>query len=419
MTVLAERTALPEQIGLASGRLRRVDDVIHTYIDNGVIAGAVSLVARGQQVGHLGAYGHMNVARNQAMRPEAIFRLASMTKPVVAAAIVMLLEEGKILLTDPVSRYIPAFKHLSVAVPNPTFPRFVTSSLPADGYHLVPAEREITIRDLLTHTSGLGSATVGPGFTEMVALMERLQPTNTLSEVVPKMAEVPLSFQPGEAWEYSGVFGFDTLGHIVEIVSGQGLAEFFKQRIFEPLGMDDTFFQVPAARLSEVASVYERGPAGLQEGTPTGLLSFTTADGARYTSGGGGLAGTAEDYAQFGLMLANGGVLRDARILSRRGVSLMASNHIGDLPWDRPVSDLRGYRFGLGVRVLDDPAEASTLASVGTFGWAGAYNTNSWIDPVTGLVGILLTQRMPDQTDTELRTLWPKFQTAVYQALDD
>jgi len=414
--MIAERTALPAQIGLSSARLRVVDSVIQSYIDRGVIAGAVTLAGRTEQVGHLGAYGHMDLESARAMRPDAIFRLASMTKPVVAVAVLMLFEEGKLLLNDAVSKYIPAFNNLQVAVANPTLPAYVAANVPSGVYHLVPAERAITIRDLLTHTSGLGSATVGLAFEQATALLKELKPTDTLADAVPKMASVPLSFQPGSMWEYSGAFGFDTLGHIVEVISGRTLWEFFSERIFEPLGIRDTFFHVPPERLSEVPVVYERGPNGLQPGAPSGILSFSTAPGACYMSGGGGLAGTAEDYARFALMLASGG----RPLLSRHTVALMASNHIGQLAYAPMGPDLRGYRFGLGVRVLDDPAEGSTLASRGTFGWAGAFGTNSWVDPVERLVGLLLIQRMfANPPDQELRTLWPKFQTAIYQALDE
>jgi CubicO group peptidase (beta-lactamase class C family) len=298
---------------------------------------------------------------------------------------------------------------------------FIPTQLASGEFHLVPAEREITVRDLLTHTSGLGSATVGPCFAAARALLENLQPTTTLADSVPRMAEAPLSFQPGSAWEYSGVFGFDTLARVVEIVSGVPINRFFHERIFEPLGMQDTFFHIPAERISRVATVYERTPTGLQPSTAVpALLAQTTDPNSRYNSGGGGLAGTAEDYARFALMLANGGRRGEGeRLLARRTVELMASNHIGQLPWDRPINDLRGYRFGLGVRVLDDPAEASSLASRGTFGWSGAFGTNSWIDPVEQMVGIMLVQRQPGVVDPDLRAIFPRIQTVAYQALDD
>lgn len=416
--MIADPVAIPEDVGLSSDRLARIEPLFETFIDNGIIAGAVTLVARNGKIAHLGAHGHMDVAAGKTMRPNAIFRLASMTKPVVGVAIMQLLEDGKILLTDPISDFVPAFKNLQVALPNPAAPSYVSTTVPTGGYHLAPAEREVTVRDLLTHTSGLGSATTGRSWEEWTGLLQSLQASNTLADFVPRMASTSLSFQPGSAWEYSGIFGFDTLAHIVELVSGMSLERYFQQRIFEPLGMHDTTFHVPAARLSDVVTPYERGANGLQPGTPTGLLSFSTVTDGRYCSGGGGLAGTAEDYARFAMALCAGGELDGARILARKTIQLMASNHIGNLPWDRPTGDLRGYRFGLSVRVLQDPAEGRTMCSTGTFGWAGAYGTNSWIDPIEDTIGLMLIQRMPDMTDQRLRSLWPRYQNTVYQALD-
>jgi CubicO group peptidase (beta-lactamase class C family) len=416
--MIAERIATAELVGLSTQRLQRIDALLASFIDRGVIAGGVSLITRNGQIGHLAAHGQMDIAAHKQMATDTIFRLASMTKPVISVALLMLLEEGKVLLTEPLSAFLPMFKNPRVAVPNPASPSFIATPLATGDFHLVPALREITLRDLLTHTSGLGSATVGPAVAAMAAMPAR-RSSDTLEEVVPRFAEVPLSFQPGTVWEYSPAFGFDTLGRVIEIVSGLKLDQFLRQRIFEPLGMRDTSFSQPGDKLSRVATAYERGENGLRPGTPLAVLSLSTDPANRYFSGGGGLAGTAEDYNRFAVMLANGGQLDGQRLLSRKTVELMASNHIGQLPFDRPVTDLRGYRFGLGVRVLENPAEASTLASRGTFGWAGAFNTNSWIDPVERMVGLLLLQRMPDQTDTELRSLWPRFQITAYQAIED
>jgi CubicO group peptidase (beta-lactamase class C family) len=415
--MIAERVAIKEELGFSEARARRIGTLMDAFIERGVIAGGVTLIGRHGQIAHLQAHGHMDVASATAMRPDALFRLASMTKPVISVAILLLLEEGKILLNDPVATFIPAFKDLQVEVANRQ-PAGAPSLLPAGGFHLEPAARAITIGDLLTHTSGLGSATVGPAAAQATTLLERRTASATLADVVPQMAGVPLSFQPGTAWEYSGAFGFDTLGHVVEIVSGLALDEFLQQRMFEPLGMASTTFTASAADLPRVATLYERGTDGLQAATPTGWVARMTDPNNRYFSGGGGLLGSAEDYSRFALMLASGGKLDGQRILSRKTVDLMASNHIGQLPY-RTTIDMRGYRFGLGVRVLDNPAEATTLASRGTFGWAGAFSTNSWIDPVERMVGLLMLQRMPDPEDTVLRSLWPRFQTAAYQALDD
>ena len=416
--MIAERVASPEQVGLSAARLQRIDRLFEAYVERGVIAGAVTLIGRGGQVAHLAAHGRLDLDSARPMQRDTLFRLASMTKPVVSVAILMLLEEGKLLLTEPVSKFLTEFRDLQVAVPNQSPLPGVATQLKAGDFHLVPAEREITIRDLLTHTSGLGSASVGPGLASVIAIMQRL-PAGTLADVVPRWAAIPLSFQPGTVWEYSPAFAFDMLGRIVEIVSGQALDVFMRERIFEPLGMRDTAFHVPDDATSRLATLYNRSTGALVAGMPLPWLATTDDPAGVYHSGGGGLAGTAEDYGQFAMLLANGGRLRDERLLGRKTVELMASNHIGSLPLDRAASDMRGYRFGLGVRVLDNPAEASALASRGTFGWAGAYGTNSWIDPVENMVGIMLIQCMSDPADTELRGLWPRFQAVAYQALDD
>jgi CubicO group peptidase (beta-lactamase class C family) len=417
--MIAERVALPEQVGLSAARLQRIDRLFEAFVERGVIAGAVTLIGRDGDVAHLAAHGRMDLDSARPMQRDTLFRLASMTKPVVSVAILMLLEEGKLLLTEPVSKFLPEFRDLQVAVPNqPSLPG-VATQLKAGDFHLVPANREITLRDLLTHTSGLGSATVGPGLAAVAAIMQAGPPAGTLADVVPRLAAIPLSFQPGDAWEYSPAFAFDVLGRIVEIVSGQALDVFMRERIFEPLGMSDTAFHVPGEAMSRLATLYDRSTGALVPGAPIPWVATTDDPSGEYHSGGGGLAGTAQDYGQFAMLLANGGQLRDERLLGRKTVELMGSNHIGSLALDRAASDMRGYRFGLGVRVLDNPAEASVLGSRGTFGWAGAYGTNSWIDPVENMVGIMLIQCTPDPTDMELRSLWPRFQAVAYQALDD
>src|SRR5712691_2726716 len=417
--MIAERVALPEQVGLSSTRLQRIDAVVQSFIERGVVSGAVTLVARKGRVARLAAQGQMDMASVRAMQTDTIFRLASMTKPVISAAILMLLEEGKLLLSEPVSAFIPTFKGLQVVMPNAAVPGWMPTELPTGGFHLVPANREITLRDVLTHTSGLGSATVGPAAAAIATFITEAKSAGTLADIVPGMAGVPLSFQPGTAWEYSPAFGFDMLGHIVEIVSGMALNQFLAQRIFEPLGIRETAFSVPAEKLGRLAIAYERSANGLQARAPAGLLGLSTEPNNRYYSGGGGLTGTAEDYSRFALMLANGGQLDGQRLLGRRTVALMASNQIGQIPLDRASGDMRGHRFGLGVRVLDSPPEAASLGGVGTFGWAGAFGTNSWIDPAEQMVGLLLIQRIPDMNDPVLRGLWPRFQNATYQALED
>jgi CubicO group peptidase (beta-lactamase class C family) len=413
MSAIAERrgtTSAAGELGFSESRLERTDALFEAFIERGVVAGAVTLVARKGRIAQLAAYGYAERESARLMRPDTMFRLASMTKPVISVAILMLLEEGKNVLKEPIANFIPSFRDQTVQVQR------------GDEFSTEPAQREVTIRDLLTHTGGFGSAAVGPAAAQMETIIESRTPASTLAEMVPRMAAVPLSFQPGTAWEYSGAPAFEALGHVVEIVSGQPLDQFLHERLFEPLGMRDTTFSVPSDKLGRVAAVYERaaGKAGeLRAADVVPVFAQVAADpNNRYFSGGGGLVGTAEDYARFAMMLGANGELDGQRILGRKTVDLMASNHIGQLGYERTTIDLSGYRFGLGVRVLDTPADAATLASRGTFGWAGAFGTNSWIDRAEQMIGLMLIQRMPDTSDTVLRSLMGRFQNTTYQALE-
>ena len=264
------------------------------------------------------------------MQADSLFRLASMTKPVIAVAILSLFEEGKLLLTEPVSSYLPTFKGQQVAVPNTAPPGWAATELKAGGFHLEPALREITIKDLLTHTSGMGSATVGPGFEETAQVMASMQIGQSLANVIPRMGAVPLSFQPGTAGSTRRISASTRSGTSSSSFRAWASTTTSRNASSSPLGMRDTTFKVPRAELPRLAHVYERTPAGLRAAT-TGIrfLNMQTNPDNRYFSGGGGLVGTAEDYARFGMMLAGGGQLGDERVLSRRTVSLMGSNHIG------------------------------------------------------------------------------------------
>lgn len=401
--MIAERVTAPEELGFSAQRLRRVDALLESYVARGVIAGAVTLIGRKGRLAHLAAYGHANIASATQMRPDHLFRMASMTKPVIGVAILQLVEEGKILLQEPVSAFVPSFAGQKVQN------RFG---------QLEQAQREVTVKDLLTHTGGMGSATTGPSAVALEALGRQVSPQSTLATHVPRYGEVPLSFQPGAIWEYSGGPAFDTLAHICEVVSGQTIDVYLRERIFEPLAMHETTFNVAGATQTRVATVYQRGPNGLEEAEPLRFLNLSMQPGNTYFSGGGGLVGTAEDYGRFALALSNGGALDGQRILGRKTVALMGSDHTGAVPLDRTSVDLRGYRFGLSVRVLENAAEANTLASVGTFGWSGYFGTNSWIDPVEQMVGVVLVQREQDPNDTVLRQLAVRFQNTAYQALD-
>ncbi|MBN1238009.1 MAG: beta-lactamase family protein [Gammaproteobacteria bacterium] len=395
----------PESVGLSSQRLERVAELMQRHIDQRTFSGAVTLIARDDRTAYFRAQGLMDLDAERPMRKDAVFRIMSMTKPVVALSILIMVEEGKVRLTDPASRFIPELEGLAVAAPAatgaetpaPSGPRSASAAARAG---TVPAQREITIRDLLTHTSGLMSGGASSEHDVSIGAGE------SLADVLPRLASVPLDFQPGTRWAYSGQFGFDVLVRVVEVASGMPFDAFAKERIFEPLGMIDTFFHPGDAHGGRIATLYRSEEGGLVE-TPD--LPFVN---GVYFSGGGGLFSTAEDYLKFALMLLNGGRLDDVRLVSRKTVDLMTSVFVPDtLPGRTP-----GEGYGLGVRVVTDPAARNTLLSEGSFGWSGAFNTHFFIDPEERLVGIFMTQNAFLETRQQLRE---DFETAVMQALID
>ena len=401
LTAASLPKASPEEAGISTERLKRVHALAQRYIDRGDIAGSVALVARKGRIVHLEAQGVMDLDSKKPMRTDTIFRLASMTKPITSLAVMMLHEEGLFLLNDPVSKFLPEFKNPKVAVANAPNERAVI------GYRLVPSEREITIRDLLTHTSGLASGSGGPTLEAAKALSASRKPEATLAEFITRLAALPLNFQPGTAWEYGPAT--DVLGRLVEVISGQTLDEFFKQRIFAPLEIRDTHFYLPDALLPRLVTAYEKKDGVLKKLDAPGPASRN----GRFYSGAGGLAGTAEDYLRFCQMMLNGGHLDGKRLVSRKTVELMTANHIGRLPmW---TDTLSGYRFGLGFRVREHTGEAALLGSNGSYGWGGAYGTLFWIDPKEDMVGILMIQLLP-YAHLNIR---PEFQNAVTQAIVD
>ena len=398
----------PEDVGMSSERLQRVNDVIKASIGAGQITGAVTMVSRKGHIAHFEAQGLMDVEAKTPMRKDAIFRMASMSKPVTGVAILMLMEEGKLRLTDPVSRFIPEFKNPKVAILKTTSgargaaPATPGQPPPAPEIYTVPAERELTIRDLMTHTNGL--ETGGPGSREGA----RISPRNTSSNLaayVPTLGAVPLDFQPGSKWQYSALSGIETLGRIVEITSGMTFDQFLQKRMFEPLGMKDTAFFPTDDRMPRVVTLYERRPPAplTRTDTPAWLATKTL------FSGGGGLWSTAEDYMQFGQMLVNGGQLNGKRLLSPRTVDLMGSNHVGDL-YTGIGQQLKGMGFGLTVEVVMDGVSANRRESNGSFGWDGAFGTHFWVDRKEQLVGLLMVQESNGQ-------LMRDFENAVMQAI--
>ena len=392
----------PEAVGLSSERLQRINQMIQGYIEHGEITGAITMVSRRGKVAHFESHGQMDLEHKTPMRKDAIFRIASMSKPITAVAILMLMEEGKLRLTDPVSRFIPEFKETKVAIETAPY-RPAANGQPARdaAYYTMPAERAITIRDLLTHTSGLQSGTLGN------RIGARMSPRNTsftLDKYVPTLGQVPLDFQPGSRWSYSLLAGMETLGRIVEVASGTTFDQFLKQRLFDPLEMTDTTFVPSDAQLARAVTLYDgRDGKLVRIETPAWLTTKTL------FSGGGGLWSTAEDYMRFGQMLANGGVLNGKRILSPRTIDLMGTNHVGDL-YSGTGGGVKGLGFGLGVDVVLDNAAAGRRTSNGTFAWGGAFGTYFWVDRKEAIVGVLMVQEPVNSLRTD-------FQNAVMQAI--
>jgi CubicO group peptidase (beta-lactamase class C family) len=396
----AAPTVRPESVGFSTARLGRVTELMQRQIDAGAFSGSVTLIARDGRIALLTAQGVMDLESKVPMRTDAVFRIMSMTKPVVAVSILMLAEEGKLRLTDPVGAFIPELKTLKVTVPNtegfsPPSPAF-TAAAPLPG-RVVEVERPITIRDLLTHTSGLmsGGASAASPFA--------VGPGETLAQVLPRLTSIPLDFQPGTRWAYSPQYGFDVLARVVEVAASMPFDRFVEQRLFAPLGMKDTFFYRDGVEARK-PTLYQQINGRLQK-----VADAAWMNGA-YFSGGGGLSSTAEDYLRFALLLASGGELDGVRILSPRSVEMLASAFAPDtLPGRNP-----GEGFGLGVRVVSDPAARNTWLSQGSYGWSGAYNTHFFIDPKERVIGIFMTQSAYLETRGQLRD---DFENAVMQAV--
>jgi CubicO group peptidase (beta-lactamase class C family) len=388
----------PEQAGMSGERLKRLSARVRGYIDRGELAGAVTLVSRRGKLVHLEPHGLLETASKRPMRADSIFRLASMTKPITSVAAMMLVEEGKLLLTDPVSRYIPEFKD----------PKVVVQTAPGSsraGTRLAPADREINILDLLTHTAGLATGTAPALVREFDKFTAESRPDETIAGYCRRLAGLPLNFQPGTAWQYGPAT--NVLGRVVEVASGQSFDKFLQERIFKPLEMTDTSFWVPDEKMDRLGPVYAPGPDGLREFRPSAQMR-----GSRvFFSGSGGLFSTAGDYLRFCRMMLGNGASGGVRLLSRKSVELMTANHVGDMPiWP----DLGGSRFGLGVSVVTDLGRGWHLGSVGTYGWGGAYGTWFWIDPKEELIGILMVQ-----TSGPMHDIRYQVQNLVVQAIVD
>ena len=387
----------PEMQGLSTHRLERIEPVMQDYVDRGIFPGMTVAVARHGQLVYSKSFGFADVATRKPVASDSIFRIYSMTKPVTATAVMILFEEGKFMLDDPVSKYIPSFKNLQVYRPE-------GSSEPTK------PTREITVRDLLRQTSGLGYGWENDPVSQAYQKANLFDPNTTLEQMVDKLTTLPLYFDPGTQWKYS--VAIDVLGRLVEVWSGQTLAEFFQQRIFEPLGMKDTAFSVPSDKVARFTNCYRFTEEGKLVPLPGAFTSYAPENKHLY-SGGGGLVSTAADYLRFAQMLCNGGELDGVRILGPKTIQLMSINQLPDgvtAPWDK----LQGHGYGFAMSVLTDLSKSMTVGSVGDFGWDGAASTYFRVDPKEDLVILLMTHRQP--CDTEIQV---KLKTLVYQALTD
>ena len=400
----------PDQVGLSAARLARISAWMKGWVDSGKLPGLLVAVMRKGELAFAETYGKADVERNKPVRPDTIYRIYSMTKPLTSTAIMMLYEEGRFQLDNPISRFIPAFANSRVCVGGSR-----------GKLDTVPAERDITFRDLLSHTSGLTY-----GFMEATPVdalyrskngIDFQTATTSLKEVVEKLATFPLIAHPGKAWNYS--VSTDVLGYLVEVISGQPFEKYLVEKVIKPLGMVDTDFFVPDSKHDRFSANYQAGAGGklevIDDPTKSRYLKPRTVN-----SGGGGLVSTASDYLRFCKFMLNKGQLDGVRLLGRKTVELMTMNHLkGDMAdmgtprWSESTAE--GIGFGLGFSVTLDPAKAHIVGSRGEFSWGGAASTTFWCDPTEDMAVVMLTQLMPSTTypiRRELRVL-------AYQAIVD
>lgn len=395
-------TLTPEEAGFSSSRLGRIGEVMQGYVDQGKLTGLITLVARYGNVVHRERFGMMDLKANKPMQFDTIFRIYSMTKPLTSVALMMLFEQGLIRLTDPVTKWIPALGKVKV--------------LANDG-RLADLDREITIHDLLRHTSGLSYNGYYDDTGELVDKLydeADLWPADATSEeMVRRITELPLAFQPGQAWRYSAAT--DVVGHVVELISGISLAQYLQDKILDPLGMEDTAFSVPPDKVVRFAALYGTTEEGtLQEiDTPVGGDYFNVS----LHSGGHGLVSTAADYLRLAQFLLNRGELDGVRLLGPKTVELMTMNHLPPavLPMTMGAEPMPGLGFGLGFSVMLDVALSGMMGSAGLYGWSGWAKTHFWVDPQEGIIGII----MPQHVYTGTHPVVVDFRTLVYQALVD
>jgi CubicO group peptidase (beta-lactamase class C family) len=396
--------AQPDQVGLDAAKLEEATALFRDAVGKKEIAGAVLLVARHGKVAYLEAIGKQDVEAGVAMSPESIFRVASMTKPITSTAAMILADEGRLDLSDPISKFLPEFKFMKVAMPRKSAAGGASPGSPGEEYELVQAYRPITVRDLLMHTSGIcyrftDRPYVGRLYAE-AKICDGLTPSEfSLAENVRRIATLPLHHQPGTSWEYG--LNTDVLGRLIEVVSGRSLDAFFARRILGPLKMTDTYFLLPEAERDRLAALYEPGQDGkIQRAgdgpTVKGALVYSANAAYRqrqsYCSGGAGLLSTAGDYARFLQMMLNRGELDGVRVLRPETVDAMTRNQTGGLQLWIPV---HGFAFGYGFGVTTQADADSKKDPVGTFSWGGIYYTDFWVDPKDQVIGVMMTQVFP------------------------
>jgi CubicO group peptidase (beta-lactamase class C family) len=403
------KAAKPEAVGFSSQRLQRLTDAFNADVNAGKIPGAVVLIVRQGKVAYFQTFGFQDRAAQTPMQSDSIFRLASLTKPVTAVAALMLAEEGKLQLMDPVSVYLPQLKQLQVGVE-------VKEGSGERHLTLEPARREVTVQDLMRHTSGMTYGIFGDSLVQRAyRAAGTMDDQQTNADLIDKLARLPLAFQPGTAFEYG--MSNDVVGRIVEVQGGVDLNKYIVERIARPLGMNNTAFLLDPAQTSKLAQ-----PQPLP-GAPPLVIGYNPAKPPKWFSGGGGLLSTAEDYARFGQMLLNGGELDGVRVLSRKSVALMTSNHLPpgigygaftmELGLTAPLPQY-GQGYGLGVGVREEAGRSMVPGSVGDYYWGGATGPYFWVDPKEQLVAVMMLQVADIQLRTHYRSL---LRNLVYQAL--
>ncbi len=398
----------PEEAGFSSERLNKLDTEINNWIQKGWMPGITALIIRNGKIAYYKSTGYDDVDAKTPLKKDGIYRIASQTKAITTVAIMILFDEGKLLLDDPVSKYIPAFRKQSV----------LDKYNAADTtYTTVPAKKEVTIRELLTHTSGIGYAQIGSREANAIYAKARLTSgvgvkDDTLLSAMNRLATLPLFHQPGEKWTYG--LNTDLLGCLVEVISGMSLDDFFRKKIFEPLGMNDSYFWVPQQKVPRLVNLYKEDSTGkFVDPGKTVLNNYIGSEypalPQTYFSGGAGLSSTIYDYGVFLQMLLNGGTYNGKRILGRNTVRMILSNQIGTISF-------RGEdRFGLGFHLVTENSSGRSPANAGTFSWGGAFATSYWVDPKEKLVMLFYRQLW----GTTHNDVVEKFRALTYQALLD